>query len=201
LRNSWCAPARQWNPGWVSVADDAEARPAAPSQGVVDAVLSASRALITVATKSLGAAAEEITIAQYRALVVLASHGPQRLGDLAGVMEIAPSTAGRMCDRLVGKGLIRRHRAQADRRVVQVSLTPLGRQVVDETTSRRRALISEILASLPPARHQEVAEALQAFADAARNIPDSRWPDREPGAPPAQGQGQKRLGATAERRS
>jgi DNA-binding MarR family transcriptional regulator len=187
------------------VADDAEARPAAPAQDVVDAVLSASRALITVATKSLGAAAEEITIAQYRALVVLASRGPQRLGDLAGVLEIAPSTAGRMSDRLVGKGLIRRLRAQADRRVVQVSLTPLGRQVVDETTSRRRTLISEILGSLPPARHQEVAEALQAFADAAGDIPDSRWPEREPGAPPsappAQGQGQKRLSATAERRS
>ena len=59
-------------------------------------MLSASRALITVATKSLGTAAEEITIAQCRALVVLASRGPQRLGDLAGVLEIAPSTAGRM---------------------------------------------------------------------------------------------------------
>jgi DNA-binding MarR family transcriptional regulator len=166
-------------------------------------VLSASRALITVATKSLGAAAEEITISQYRALVVLASHGPQRLGDLAGVLDIAPSTAGRMCDRLVGKGLIRRHRAQADRRVVQVSLTPLGRQVVDETTSRRRTLISEILSRLLPARHQEVAEALQAFADAAGNIPDSRWPDREPGTAPSTRRvpGQKRLSATAEGQS
>jgi DNA-binding MarR family transcriptional regulator len=86
-----------------------------------------------------------------------------------------------MCYRLAGKGLIRRHRAQADRRVVQVSLTPLGRQVADETTSRRRTRISEILASLPPARHQEVAEALQAFAGVAGDIPDSRWPDREPG--------------------
>jgi len=78
------------------VAGDAAARPAAPAQGVVDAVLSASRALITVATKSLGAAAEEITITQYRALVVLASDGPQRLGDLAGARDIVPSTAGRM---------------------------------------------------------------------------------------------------------
>jgi len=144
-------------------------------------VLSASRALITVATKSLGAAAEEITITQYRALLVRASHGPQRFGDLAGVLEIAPSTAGRMSDRLAGKGLIRRHRVQADRRVVQVSLTPRGRQVVDETTSRRRTLISKILGRLQPARHQEVAEALQAFAGAAGDIPDSRWPDPEPG--------------------
>jgi DNA-binding MarR family transcriptional regulator len=166
-------------------------------------VLSASRALIMVATKSLGAAAEEITITQYRALVVLASHGPQRLGDLACVLDIAPSTAGRMSDRLVGKGLIRRHRAPADRRVVQVSLTAPGRQVVDETTSRRRTLISEILGRLPPARHQEVADALQAFARAAGDIPDSRWPEREPATalsgPPAPGQ--KRRSATTERRS
>ena len=75
----------------------------------MDAVLTASRSLIAVATESLGAAAEETTIAQYRALVVLASRGPQRMVDLAGALDVAPSTAGRMCDRLARKGLIRRH--------------------------------------------------------------------------------------------
>ena len=63
----------------------------------VDAVLTASRLLIAVATRSPGAAAEETTIAQYRALVVLASRGPQRMIDLAGALGVAPSTAGRMC--------------------------------------------------------------------------------------------------------
>lgn len=38
---------------------------------VLDAVLTASRTVVAVATQSLGAAAEETTIAQYRALVVL----------------------------------------------------------------------------------------------------------------------------------
>src|SRR6516165_11218848 len=78
----------------------------------VDAVLMASRSLIAVATRSLGAAAEEITIAQYRALVVLASRGPQRMADLAGALGVTPSTAGRMCDRLVRKKLIRRQRTR-----------------------------------------------------------------------------------------
>ena len=116
---------------------------------MVDAVLSASRSLIAVATRSLGAAAEETTIAQYRALVVLASRGPQRMVDLAAALDVAPSTAGRMCDRLVRKGLIRRHRARADRRAVLVSVTAAGRLVVDQATARRRALIEEILATLP----------------------------------------------------
>ena len=80
-----------------------------PDAAAVDAVLTASRSLIAVATRSLGAAAEETTIAQYRALVVLASRGPQRMVALASALGVAPSTAGRMCDRLARKGLIRRH--------------------------------------------------------------------------------------------
>jgi DNA-binding MarR family transcriptional regulator len=145
-------------------------------EAVVDAVLSASRALIAVATRSLGAAAEETTLAQYRALVVLASRGPQRLTDLAGALGVAPSTAGRMCDRLVRKGLARRHRARADRRAVLVSVTRPGREVVDQATARRRALIADILRGLPAARQMDVARALEAFADAAGEVPDRDWP-------------------------
>jgi DNA-binding MarR family transcriptional regulator len=151
------------------LADDA-------ADDTVDAVLTASRVLVAVATRSLGAAAEDTTIAQYRALVVLASRGPQRMVDLAGALDVAPSTAGRMCDRLLRKGFIRRHRARADRREVQVSLTPAGRDVVDTATARRRALLAEILGRLPAAQQSDVAEALRTFAAAAGEIPDSQWP-------------------------
>ena len=155
---------------------------------MVDAVLAASRSLVAVATRSLGAVAEETTIAQYRALVVLASCGPQRIAHLAAALDVTPSTAGRMCDRLVRKGLIRRHRARADRRAVLVSVTAAGRLVVDHATARRRALIEEILATLPQHAQRAVAEALCAFADAAGEVPDSQWPlpgpTGEPGRPP-----------------
>ena len=142
----------------------------------VDAVLTASRSMVAVATRSLGAAAEETTIAQYRALVVLASRGQRRIMDLAEALDVTPSTAGRMCDRLVRKGLVRRHRAHSDRRVVQVSITPSGRKVVDEATGRRRALIAKILGRLSPAAQRAVAEAFREFADAAGEVPDSQWP-------------------------
>jgi DNA-binding MarR family transcriptional regulator len=168
-------------------------RAADAADAVVDAVLTASRAMVAVATKSLGAAAEETTIAQYRALVVLASRGPQRLVDLSSALDVAPSTAGRMCDRLVRKGLIRRHRARTDRRAVLVSITAAGRVVVDHATARRRELIASILAALPPERQREVAAALLVFAEAAGEIPDSDWPPApadEPAAaaPPRDGQ-------------
>jgi DNA-binding MarR family transcriptional regulator len=145
-------------------------------EAAVDAVLTASRALVAVATISLGAAAEDTTIAQHRALVVLASRGTQRMGDLAAALGVTSSTAGRMCDRLVRKGLIRRQRARSDRRAVQISILPAGRQVVDQATARRRELIAGILVRLPARQQPAIARALQAFALAAGEIPDSLWP-------------------------
>jgi DNA-binding MarR family transcriptional regulator len=154
-----------------------------PDDAVVDAVLTASRTFVAVAERSLGASAEETTLAQYRALVVLASRGPQRLVDLAHALEVTPPTAGRMCDRLLRKGLIRRHRARADRREIQVSVTAAGRDVVDQATARRRELLAEILGRLPARQQSAVAAALAAFAEAAGEVPDSHWPARTgPGA-------------------
>jgi DNA-binding MarR family transcriptional regulator len=157
----------------------------AASQDAVDAVLAASRSLVAVASQSLGGIAEETTLAQYRALVVLASRGPQRMVDLAGALGVTPSTAGRMCDRLLRKGLIWRHRARADRREVQVSITPGGRHVVDEATDRRRALLAGILGRMPAEEQAAVAAALRAFATAAGEVPDEQWPERPDGPPTA----------------
>jgi DNA-binding MarR family transcriptional regulator len=155
-------------------------------KAAVDAVLSASRSLIAVATRSLGAAAEETSIAQYRALVVLASRGPQRLVDVAEALDVAPSTAGRMCDRLVRKGLVRRHRARTDRRAVLVSVTAAGRQVVDQATARRRELIADVLRLLPAGQQRDVARALGGVSAAAGEVPDSQWPPAlADDAPPA----------------
>ena len=177
----------------------------AADPAAVDAVLAASRTLIGVATRSLGAAAEETTIAQYRALVVLMSRGPQRLVDLAAALEVTPSTAGRMCDRLVRKGLIRRHRARADRRAVLVSITGAGRDVVNGATARRRAIIAGILAGLPPERQQAVAAALAEFAAAAGEVPDSEWPSAQvavvSAAPAQAGRAGATAGTDAEHRS
>jgi hypothetical protein len=85
-----------------------------------------------------------------------------------------------MCDRLARKGLIRRHRARADRRAVLVSVTAAGRLVVDQATARRRTLIEQILATLPDDAQKGVAEALRAFSDAAGEVPDSQWPPPGP---------------------
>ena len=52
--------------------------------------------------------------------------------------------------------------------------------MVDQATARRRALIEEILATLPEDAQRGVAEALRAFSDAAGEVPDSQWPPPGP---------------------
>jgi DNA-binding MarR family transcriptional regulator len=143
---------------------------AAPDD-LVDTVLAASRALVAVAARSLAAAGDEVTLPQYRALVVLAASGPQGTADLAAALAVNPSTATRMCDRLVRKGLVRRHRQAGDRRTVRIVLTPAGRDLVAAVTKRRRAELARLLGVLPQAQHEPVIAAFQAFAEAAGESP------------------------------
>jgi DNA-binding MarR family transcriptional regulator len=155
---------------------DADATVRASGGQVVDEVLTATRALIALTTRSLGELADDVSAAQYRALVVLASRGPQHMVDLAHLLGVEPSSLGRMCDRLVRKGFVSRRRARADRRIVMVSLSGEGRRVLDEATRARRASIQQALAGLTVAQRQAAALALRALSDAAGEIPDSDWP-------------------------
>ncbi|HEX4115712.1 MAG TPA: MarR family transcriptional regulator [Solirubrobacteraceae bacterium] len=142
---------------------------------LVDAVLGASRALVAVAARSLADLAEDVTLAQYRVLVELAARGPQRPADLASALGVDRSTATRMCDRLVRKGLVQRRRISADRRVVRISLTGAGRALVEEVTRRRRVEIAKILRRMPRADRASALVALRLFADAAGEVPEQDW--------------------------
>jgi DNA-binding MarR family transcriptional regulator len=62
---------------------------------------------VAVAARSLSVGDAEITLQQHRALVVLASRGPQRITDLADLLAVNSSTATRHCDRLQRHGLFR----------------------------------------------------------------------------------------------
>ena len=150
-------------------------RAAVEREELIDAVLGASRALVAVAARSLADLAEDVTLAQYRALVELAARGPQRLADLASGLGVDPSTATRMCDRLVRKQLVQRRRISADRRGVRISLTGAGRALVEEVTHRRRVEIAQILRRMPHADQGSALTALQVFADAAGEVPEQDW--------------------------
>lgn len=144
-------------------------------EAVTEAVLTASRALVAVAARSLVAAEEQVSLAQYRVLVVLGSRGPQRLADLAEALGVNPSSATRVCDRLVAKKLIRRQRAHGDRREIRVGLSEPGHRLVEEVTTLRRREIHRLVAAVPASSRAEVVSGLQALAAAAGEVPDPDW--------------------------
>ena len=142
---------------------------------MVDAVLSASRVLVAVAARSLADVAEEVTLTQYRTLIVLASRGPQNLAGLAEAVGVTPATATRMCDRLVRKDLIRRRTERDDRRQLRVALTIKGRSLVDAVTVRRRQEIGRIMSEIPAEQQAVLVQALGRLASAAGEVPEQDW--------------------------
>ena len=138
-------------------------------------MLSASRVLVAVAARSLADVAEEVTLTQYRTLVVLASRGPQNLAGLADAVGVTPATATRMCDRLVRKDLIRRRTERDDRRQLRVALTVKGRSLVDAVTVRRRQEIGRIMSEIPVEQQAVLVQALGRLASAAGEVPEQDW--------------------------
>lgn len=142
---------------------------------VIEALLLASRAMVAFAARTLAELDPEVTMPQSRALVVLASRGPQRVTDIASDLGVAPSTATRMCDRLVRKSLIRRYRSAANRREVRLSLTPSGQSLVRELSERRRAQLARYVEAVPEEAYVHVAAALQVFSSAVGEVAERDW--------------------------
>ncbi|GAC1362454.1 MAG: MarR family transcriptional regulator [Actinomycetota bacterium] len=142
---------------------------------LVSAVLLASRALVGIAARSLNASPYEVTLAQYRALVVLASRGPQAPSGLATELAAAPSSITRLCDRLVRKGLIGRRPAEDSRRQVVLAISASGREVVEAVTTARRSEIARVVKAVPAPRRQAVIDALSELGAAAGETPDEAW--------------------------
>jgi DNA-binding MarR family transcriptional regulator len=142
---------------------------------VVDAVLAASRVLVAVAARSLAEVDDEVTLTQYRSLVVLASRGPQSVAALAEAVAVTPPTVSRLCDRLVRKGLIRRREDARDRRAVRLALTRDGRELVDAVTVHRRAEIARLLDAVPLDVQRSMVSSLAQLAEAAGEVPEQEW--------------------------
>lgn len=74
-------------------------------------------------------AAHDLTHAQWLPIYKLSKSPGQTLADMARELMIDPGTLTRAVDKLEHKGLVRRLRSTADRRIVQLELTPEGQRM------------------------------------------------------------------------
>ncbi|TYB98949.1 MarR family transcriptional regulator [Micromonospora sp. WP24] len=146
-----------------------------PETGLVESLAALSRALVGITTRSLASLDVDLTLSQYRAIVVLASQGPLRTVDLAAALHVHPSTATRTCDRLVRRGLVARHHGEADRRVSWLGLTASGKELVGEVMRRRTEQIRELVRSPETTAAANLAELVEALVVAAGEPTERQW--------------------------
>ena len=109
-----------------------------------------------------------LNYAQYSLLFGLAERGELSASELAGLAEVAPPTATQMLDGLVAGGFVERSRSERDRRIVLVSLTERGAQLVAARRAHYEELWARALAGFSDA---ELATAT-AVLDSVRTIFD-----------------------------
>lgn len=90
---------------------------------------------------------------------------------LAAHLGLPLSTATHRVDRLVKKRICVRKRSAADRRVVEVSLTPKGRQMFEFFSLVRQTMVRDMLAPLSPAERQQLLRLMTKVRDKAAASP------------------------------
>lgn len=137
------------------------------SAGTVETLMGAMHVLTALSTDSLMAFDDVVTLAQYRVLRLLQRLRPANLATLAQALGVHPSSATRICDRLVSSGLVSRAEDDSDRRTITLDLTSAGEAVVAGVAEQRRAALGAIVRRMPAEARADLDRALGAFLLAA----------------------------------
>ena len=134
---------------------------------VAAAVESTVESLLGVFESARLAQSPAVPPAQLRVLTIISRSEHTNMSRLADALDVVPSSASRLCDRLEATGLLRRVPDPRDRREVRLLLTPAALRLLEELRERRRTALAEVLERMSPARRQELVHALAAFESAA----------------------------------
>lgn len=120
--------------------------------------------------QSLAHGAERVEVSTLLVVDAVARHDAATecgIGDVAGHLHVAHSTASRLVERAVGAGMLRSRRSTVDPRRVVLLLTADGRRLQDHAVRFRLARLEELLADWPAADVATFARLLERFARAA----------------------------------
>src|SRR5437763_5179002 len=85
----------------------------------------------------------DLSVPQFRALAFLSRHEGASLSDAAAPLGLTLPAASRLIEGLVEHRLVTRVLTTADRRRVELTLTPVGRAVLEEARSATHARLVE----------------------------------------------------------
>ncbi|THA80113.1 MarR family transcriptional regulator [Streptomyces sp. A0592] len=107
-----------------------------------------------------------VSSAQARVLFLVEGNDQLNLRELGRLLEAAPPSVTRLCDRLQAVGFLERHPGADDRREVLLRLTPAGRTYLERLRARRQEVLAEAMAAMPQASRAALASGLADFCAA-----------------------------------
>ncbi len=113
-----------------------------------------------------------LSMSQVSALFRLYHTGACPISEIGAHLGVTNAAASQMVERLVRQGLLERVEDLQDRRVKRLSLTPAGRQLVENGMQVRRRWMEQLSASLTPEQREAVGSSLTLLTDAALRLED-----------------------------
>lgn len=107
----------------------------------------------------------DLTMPQFRALVMIRRWGPQTGRELARRLRVTPGTLVPLFDRLEEQGYVRRVPDKDDRRLTWIELTPKAERLFQRLWSMGAVRIAGAVARLLPAERAELRRLLGRVAE------------------------------------
>jgi DNA-binding MarR family transcriptional regulator len=103
----------------------------------------------------------DVTMPQLKIMLILYIHGPTRMSDIAGGLDVTFPTATILVDKLVGKDFVTRESQKNDRRVVVCRLSENGQKAVGRIWESSRLRSQELLEALDTTKLRMFVEILE----------------------------------------
>lgn len=97
------------------------------------------------------------------ALILIAHHGPLRMGELADAMHITPASTTRAVNCLAEKALVERVKDDDDHRSIKVQVTAGGRARYDEISGKIQRGMTLVMSEFTVEEQVQLADYLERF--------------------------------------
>jgi DNA-binding MarR family transcriptional regulator len=112
----------------------------------------------------------DLTLAQLKVLLLVASRGGASVGWLAKHIGVTNPNMTGILDRLEDRDLIQRVRQQQDRRMVRIEVTEGGDELLRSLAAGSKPLLTTALSSLTPREQQALGKGLRALSRAFKGL-------------------------------
>lgn len=112
---------------------------------------------------------EGVTFHQFMILDAVAKQNELNMMDLRKILSVEKSTATRLVNPLISKGLLRRNQAVHDSRAITLFLTPEGKIIHQKVSLCLAEFFQKIAKNIPEKKIADVFESINVFINAIKN--------------------------------